>query len=270
MAERADVTAGLGIARGAQDHVLEIDPAFEALLVFLEDRREDVEERPGAFALLHPVRLGLAILQAVAAALELAQEGSEQLREVVDLFQLDDPVIDRVDWPGFQGDMRCQFFGEARQQVPLLPIIAVGLDQGGFVLGMDLALPCHASQVFVAVDERRRDQPLAAVGHLLAAHPEMLDVDAGFGQPEIRLVVAPARFGDLVFVDRLVLVFDAVLVKPVGDLQLFVTLDLFALERAQVLRFHVGVEVVLGLEVPFGLGLDQEMREELDDRPRHI
>ena len=212
----------------------------EALLVFLEDRREDVEERLGALAQLHPVGLGLAVLQAVAAALELAQEGSEQLRKVIDLLQLDDPVIDRVDRAGFQGDMRRQLFGKAGQQAPLLPLIAVGLDQGGLMLGVDLPLPLHASQVFVAVDEGRRDQPFAAVGHLLAPHPEMLDVDAAFGQPEIRLVIAPADFRDLVFVDGLVFVFDAVFVQPVGDLQLFVAFDLFALQRAQVLRSPCG------------------------------
>ena len=50
----------------------------------------------------------------------------------------------------------------------------------------------------------------------------MLDVNAAFGQAEIRLVIAPAGFRDLVFVDWLVLEFDAVFVEPVGDLQLFV------------------------------------------------
>jgi len=94
----------------------------------------------------------------------------------------------------------------------------------------------------------------------------MLDVDAAFGQAEIGLVISPADLGNLVFVEGLVFVFDAVFVKPVGDLQLFVTLDLLALQRPQVLGFHVGVEVVLGLEVPFGLGLDQKMRKEPDDR----
>jgi hypothetical protein len=94
--EGADIAAGLGIVRGTQDHILEVDPATEALLVFLEDRREDVQERLGALAQLHPVGLGLAVLQAVAAALELTQEGSKQLGEVVDLLQFDNPVVDRV------------------------------------------------------------------------------------------------------------------------------------------------------------------------------
>ena len=58
VAERADIAAGLGIVRGAQDHVLEVDPAAEALLVFFEDRREDVQECPGALAQLHLIGLG--------------------------------------------------------------------------------------------------------------------------------------------------------------------------------------------------------------------
>jgi hypothetical protein len=166
--------------RGAQDHILEVDPATEALLIFFEDRREDVQERSGALAQLHPVGLGLAVLQPVTAAFELAQEGSKHLREIIDLLQLDDPVIDRVDRAGFQSDMRRQLFGKAGQQALFLPLIAVGLDKGGFVLGVDLPLPVHASQVLVAVHEGRGDQPFAAVGHLLAPHPEMLDVDAAF------------------------------------------------------------------------------------------
>ena len=148
--------------------------------------------------------------------------------------------------------------------------MAVGLDQHRLMLSVDLPLPVHARQIFVAIHERRSDQPFAAVPRLLAPHPEMLDIDAAFGQPEIRLVIAPADLGNLVFVEGLVFVIDPVLVKPVGDLQLFVALDLFALQRPQVLGFHVRVEVVLGLEIPFCFRLDQEMREELDDRLRHL
>lgn len=71
VAERADIAASLGVARGAQDHVLEIDPTAESLLLFLEDWREHVEKRLGPLAQLHPLGLGLAIFDAVAAALEL-------------------------------------------------------------------------------------------------------------------------------------------------------------------------------------------------------
>jgi hypothetical protein len=71
-------------------------------LIFLENRREDVQESPCPFAQLHLIGLGLAVLQAVAAALELAQEGSEQLGKVIDLLQLDDPVIDGVNGRGFR------------------------------------------------------------------------------------------------------------------------------------------------------------------------
>jgi len=98
----------------------------------------------------------------------------------------------------------------------------------------------------------------------------MLDVDPAFGQSEIRLIVPPASFGDLMLIDWFVFVFDAVFIKPIGDLQLFITLDLLALQRAQVLLLHVGVELVFGLEVPFGLRLDQEVREKLDDCLRHL
>ena len=46
VAERADIATVLCIARGTQDHVLEVDPALEARLIFFKDRREDIEERP--------------------------------------------------------------------------------------------------------------------------------------------------------------------------------------------------------------------------------
>jgi GH24 family phage-related lysozyme (muramidase) len=173
-----------GIAKAALTRHLNAGNRVAAANAFLNWRRPASiiprRERSGALAQLHPVGLGLAVLQPVTAAFELAQEGSKHLREIIDLLQLDDPVIDRVDRAGFQSDMRRQLFGKAGQQALFLPLIAVGLDKGGFVLGVDLPLPVHASQVLVAVHEGRGDQPFAAVGHLLAPHPEMLDVDAAF------------------------------------------------------------------------------------------
>jgi hypothetical protein len=60
------------------------------------------------------------------------------------------------------------------------------------MLGVDLPLPVHSRQVFVAVHEGCRDQPFAAIPCLFTPLPEMLDVDAAFGQPEIGLVIARA------------------------------------------------------------------------------
>ena len=68
------------------------------------------------------------------------------------------------------------------------------------MLGVDFPLPVHASQIFVAVHERRSDQPFAAIPRLLAPYSKVLDVDAAFGQAEIGLVIAPADLGNLVLV----------------------------------------------------------------------
>src|SRR5690606_25057261 len=77
MAERAAEAAVLHIARSAQDHVFEIDPGAEALLVFAIDRIEDGEKRAGPGSHLQPPGLLRTIFDLVAAALELAQEGAE-------------------------------------------------------------------------------------------------------------------------------------------------------------------------------------------------
>ena len=160
-------------------------------------------------------------------------------------------------------------FGQTGQQPPLLPFIAVGFDHGAFVRGMNLALPCHAGQIVLAVYEWRSGQFFSAIRHLLTPHAEVFDVHAAFGQTEVRLIVPPPRLRQLWLINGLIFVGDAVFIKPIGDLQLFVTLNLLTLQGAQVLLFHMGVEFVFGFEIPFCLRLDQKMRKPIDDSARH-
>lgn len=85
------------------------------------------------------------------------------------------------------------------------------------MLSVDAPLLFHARQVLVAVHQGCRDQPhyrpLSS-----PQNPEMLDVNAALSQAEVGLVIASANRKNLMVVERLVLVLDAVLVEPICDL----------------------------------------------------
>lgn len=93
----------------------------------------------------------------------------------------------------------------------------------------------------------------------------MLDINAAFGQPEIRGVIALAAGRQRMLVDRFVFIFDAVLIEPICDLQLFIAFDLIALQGAQVELFDISIPVVLALKILLFLRFDKEVGEPGND-----
>ena len=86
----------------------------------------------------------------------------------------------------------------------------------------------------------------------------MLEVDAALGQAKIRSVSSPSRIWQAVLVLRLILIFNAVSIQPVGDQKFFVAANLFALKRAKIEAFDMSIPSVLGLVVPFAAAFDGE------------
>jgi len=129
-------------------------PVSHVDLVFTVDRIEDGKEGAPAGTHFKLLCFLSADIELISAAFELTQEGAEHAGEPVGLSQLNDAVIDGRRWTRVEGDMRCELFCQGVQQPSCLPLIAVGLDQDGSMLGMDAAFPILAGKVFITVDER--------------------------------------------------------------------------------------------------------------------
>lgn len=217
VAKGAVISALFGVARGPVHHVLEVDAVAKALLVFVEHRAEDTEEGVGASPVLQALGLMLAVLDLIAAVLEMAQEGGDEPSEAIDFTNLGDPVIDLERRDGAFRDVGRELCLESLKQRAVLALPAVGFDQRGAVLGMHLSLPTDPLEIALSVDEGRCDKLLAAIRHALLSHAEVLQVDTAFGEPEVRSVIPSPGAMDLVLVIGLMLIGDAVAVEPVGD-----------------------------------------------------
>jgi len=94
----------------------------------------------------------------------------------------------------------------------------------------------------------------------------MLDVDAAFGQPEVRPIWTAGVFRERAFIWGLVLVRDPVAVEPVGDLPFFKAFDEVAVQRAQLMGLDPSIVAILGLEVPLALVRPVELGEPIQNQ----
>src|SRR6056297_2984264 len=163
MPERALKAPAFDKGRGAGHHVLEVDPITEAGLILAEHGPEYLEEGLGPLAHLQRLRLVGAVLDLVAAVLEVTQEGAHQRGEAIHHPDLGHTIIDLDvrDWP--QRDVGLELFRKRVEQLALFTFPAVSFHQNRLVLGMDLSLPVHALEVFLTIDVRGRRQLLLAV-----------------------------------------------------------------------------------------------------------
>lgn len=239
MSERAVVSSVFNVPDGTAHHVLEIDALAKAPLVFAENGLKDLEESLSALAHLQGRRLLCTIVDLVSAILEVAQEGPDQRREAVDHADLCDLVIDLDVWDWPSGDVWFKLLGQGIEQPPFFALPAVGFDQDGLMLGVDLPLPVHPSQIFLAIDEWGRCQFLCAVRPPFLSNAEMLEIDTAFGQAKIRCVGPPPGARELVLIGGFILVGDTVPVEPIGDQQLLKTVDRLALLGSQIEAFDL-------------------------------
>ena len=110
-----------------------------------------------------------------------------------------------------------EFPFQVRDQGAGCVFVAEGLDEGCAVVLVKLALPGHAFQVFVLVDER------CGITGLVQA--EVLDVDPCFRDKKVWFVLAVPGCRGVVFVWSFVCKGNAVQVEEIGDLAFFVAFD---------------------------------------------
>lgn len=178
----------LRISRRSQNHVLEVNSVSQMALIFAIDGSEDVQEGLSAHSELQLLRFLPAAFEIVSSTLELAKECAQQTRETIDLPKARHAIVDLFSRKRLECHIGSQLLGKSLQQVPLLALIAVGLDQNGLVFGVDLTLPRHSGEVFISVNEWRRDEALYTIGTAIAPHAEMLDIDSTFDKSEVRRV----------------------------------------------------------------------------------
>ena len=218
VAERALPAPGFHVLRGSVDHVMEVDfPGFgERCLVTLEDRLEQLQEGEGPGAVAGQIIYSpCQVLEGQLRTLEVLQERRHQPRERIDpalLFKNGEYLVigDRCQRHAMIGEFPFQ----VRDQGAGCVFVAEGLDEGCAVVLVKLALPGHAFQVFVLVDER------CGIPGLVQA--EVLDVDPCFRDKKVWLVLAvPGRRG-VVLVRSFVYIGHTIQVEEIGDLAFLV------------------------------------------------
>ena len=209
-------------------------------MVLGEDCREDAEERLSAGPQGGVSDLAEAVPEGQPVAFEVVEERAEQGREGVDGAGLLQPLEHGFGGNRLRRGVGSDPLGEALDQPPFGLLEAVGFQQDGAMLGMDLPFPLPVGEVAVAVDVGGGLQPFLAVGADALGEAEVLDVDAARGQAKVRSICPPAGRRDLVFVFWFVLIVDAVEKQPVGDLAFLEAPHRVVLEAPQ----SVGSDVV--------------------------
>ena len=206
----AAVTTGLQMLGRTDNHVLKVDPIPEPFLVGLVCRLEYLQECEAPLLVCGSLGTLSALLHRDPGTLEVAQERSQRLGEFIDLAEFEQPVEHVLRQNRIGSCVGFQLLLKRRCEAPLDLFVAEGFDELGAVFPVDLPFPLHVSEIFLPVHVGSGGQNDLPVRSAQLPDTEMLNVDSGLGQSEVRRVGPSVVSGQVMFVGRLVFVCDAV------------------------------------------------------------